>query len=235
MYPYDSTEEFYETYINSLEQQIEDKRFFLLQARNAIESLQNGGNGEHLITPEQWQDFLKKPMFFPERTDPIGLSLASASFITRQKTSEEWLEHTEKELGHMQTMIRDQEQINQNMLVLIELLEQKSDRAFANALMSESLLQRNRRLLRELEEFVENYLALDMANAENSNETVYRDTMEILSRLIRYDTHLKTTDFPQSTKGLFRLLLRSNLIALEDEESARYVRLLDFPAPAPTV
>lgn len=224
----DISDELFETYINSIEQQIEDKRFFLSQAKNVVESLRNEGNRSRNITLAQWQDFLKKPMFFPERSDPIGLNMVSASLVSRQTTTEEWLHYMEEKLDHMQAMIGDQEHINRDMLVLIELLEQRPKITLVNIPTLESPSQRNQRLHLELEDFVKNYIALDLADAGNSTEEVQRDLILLLSRLVHYDKYLKTTDFQKSTKGLLRLLLRSNLITVYKERNARYVRLLDF-------
>ncbi|CDH11365.1 related to Central kinetochore subunit MCM22 [Zygosaccharomyces bailii ISA1307] len=224
----DINDELFETYINSIEQQIEDKQFFLSQARNVVESLRSEGNRSRNITLEQWQDFLKKPMFFPERSDPIGLNMVSASLVSRQTSTEEWLHYMEEKLNHMQTMIGDQEGINRDMLVLIELLEQRPKIALVNIPTQESPSQRNQRLRLELEDFVKNYIALDLADAGDSTEEVQRDLFLLLSRLVHYDKYVKTTDFQKSTKGLFRLLLRSNLITIYKEGNARYVRLLDF-------
>lgn len=224
----DISDQLFATYINSIEQQIEDKKFFLSQARNVVKSLRSEGSRPRIISLEQWQDFLKKPMFFPERSDPIGLNMVSASLVSRQTTTEEWLHYMEEKLIHMQTMIGDQEHINRDMLILIELLEQRPQISLVNSPTLESPSQRNHRLHLELEDFVKNYIALDLADAGESTEEVQRDLIILLSRLVHYDRYLKTTDFQKSTRGLFRLLLRSNLITIHKERNIRYVRLLDF-------
>lgn len=220
-----------EVYIDTIEQQIEDKTFFINQAKNVIESLQANGIDMHSINSEQWQSFLKRPMFFPERSDPIGLSLASTSFVSRQQSSEQWLEHTRVQLNDMQGLIREQQQLNQEMTVLLELLIQKLEIPPDDNPVPETSVQRNHRLRAELAKFTKDFLSLDLADSQNSADEVYNDATAIFERLINYDTNLKTTDFPPSTKGLFRLLLRGNLITLKEVGGERHVKLIDFADP----
>lgn len=220
-----------EVYIDTIEQQVDNKTFFIKQARDAIESLRTGGMDDYSINLQQWQSFMKRPMFFPERSDPVGLSLASTGLVTRQQSSEQWLEDTEVQLNDMQTMIRNQQQVNQEMTVLLELLIQKSDIPSDNNPIQENAIQRNRRLRTGLAKFVRESLSLDLADSQNTTEEVCSDVMTVIERLINYDTNLKTTDFPPSTKGLFRLLLRGNLITLKEVGDKRYVKLIDFADP----
>lgn len=220
-----------EVYIDTIEQQVDNKTFFIKQARDAIESLRTGGMDDYSINLQQWQSFMKRPMFFPERSDPIGLSLASTGLVTRQQSSEQWLEDTEVQLNDMQTMIRNQQQVNQEMTVLLELLIQKSDIPSDNNPIQENAIQRNRRLRTGLAKFVRESLSLDLADSQNTTEEVCSDVMTVIERLINYDTNLKTTDFPPSTKGLFRVLLRGNLITLKEVGDKRYVKLIDFADP----
>lgn len=220
-----------EVYIDTIEQQVDNKTFFIKQARDAIESLRTGGMDDYSINLQQWQSFMKRPMFFPERSDPVGLSLASTGLVTRQQSSEQWLEDTEVQLNDMQTMIRNQQQVNQEMTVLLELLIQKSDIPSDNNPIQENAIQRNRRLRTGLAKFVRESLSLDLADSQNTTEEVCSDVMTVIERLINYDTNLKTTDFPPSTKGLFRVLLRGNLITLKEVGDKRYVKLIDFADP----
>lgn len=220
-----------EVYIDTIEQQIDNKTLFIKQARDAIESLQTGGMDVHSINPEQWQSFMKRPMFFPERSDPIGLSLASTGLVSRQRSSEEWLEHMEVQLKDMEAMIGSQQKVNQEITVLLELLTQKLETPPNDNRMQETPVQRNRRLRTGLTKFIEDFLSLDLADSRNTAEEVCNDLMVVIERLINYDTNLKTTDFPPSTKGLFRLLLRGNLITLNEVGDKHYVKLIDFADP----
>lgn len=220
-----------EVYIDTIEQQVDNKTFFIKQARDAIKSLRTGGMNDYSINLQQWQSFMKRPMFFPERSDPIGLSLASTGLVTRQQSSEQWLEDMEVQLNDMQTMIRNQQQVNQEMTVLLELLIQKSEIPSDNNPIQENAIQRNRRLRTGLAKFIQESLSLDLADSQNTTEEVCGDLMTVIERLINYDTNLKTTDFPPSTKGLFRLLLRGNLITLNEVGDKRYVKLIDFADP----
>ncbi|CAR26390.1 ZYRO0B08580p [Zygosaccharomyces rouxii] len=217
-----------EVYINTIEQQIDNKKFFVKQARDAIGSLQTGGMDVHSISSEQWQNFMKRPMFFPERSDPIGLGLASTGFVSRQQSSEQWLEHMEVQLNDMQTMIRNQQQMNHEMTVLLELLLHKLETPSEDNTIQETPVQRNHTLRNELKNFIRDFLSLDLADSQNTAEQVCSDVMVVIERLINYDTNLTTTDFPPSTKGLFRLLLRGNLITLNEVGDKRYVKLTDF-------
>lgn len=226
-------EDLYEVYIRSLRDHLENKKYFLRQAKDAIGSLQTRSNDDHLMSDGKWQALLKKPMFFPERSDPIGLSLLSVSMATRKETSLKWLEYMSNHLQEVSDLVKYQKNTNRKLLVLVELLEQRisllEQVTKKTPIMPKSPTEYNQHLLKSLDEFVKSYLAIDMGDAEDAGFDIYDDIMSIIKRLVNYDTTLKISDFHHSSKCFYRLLLRSNLIELENKEDGeRYVKLLDF-------
>lgn len=220
-----------EVYQKSLEDQLENKKYFLRQAQNAIDRLQTDPDTYRRIPDENWQAFLKKPMFFPGRSDPIGLSLASESLGSRQQTSEEWLEYMERHLSDMEEMVKYQYEAKNEISMLIELLERNSNISTMPLLKkaTKSPEQRNRDLYDKLETFVRDYLSVDLTDAEDAGKDIFDEIFRLIKRLINYDTSLKVTDFHRASKGLYRLLLRSNLISINKASDGNcYVKLLEF-------
>lgn len=223
----------FEVYIKTLENQIENKRYFLEQTEAAISKLQNSNsNDPQPISNEIVQELMKKPMFFPERSDPIGLSLATTSLLTRQKTSEEAINEMESNITNIETMNKYQKTVNTDLKALIGMLEQKSNGSPSNSQENsyQPPMERNRLLWDSLDSFNKEYISVDLADLEDGDDTdVYDHMNALLIKLIQYDTTLKVADFHPYCRGLYRLLLKSNIIVLEEKEDGnRYVKLLDF-------
>lgn len=220
-----------EVYLKSLEDQLENKKYFLKQAQHAIDRLQTDPDTYQRIPDEDWQDFLKKPMFFPGRSDSIGLSLASESLGSRQQTSEEWLEYMKHILSDMEEMVKYQHEANHEISILIELLERNSTISSMSLVKTatKSPEQLNRELYGKLEDFVRHYLSVDLLDAEDAGNELFGEIFQLIRRLINYDTSLRVTDFHRASRGLYRLLLRSNLISInKGSDDNCYVKLIDF-------
>ncbi|QLG73059.1 hypothetical protein HG535_0E01430 [Zygotorulaspora mrakii] len=229
----EAVEDLLEVYIKSLEEQVETKKYFLKQAKEAINTLEKSSRSRKIISDEEWQRFLKKPMYFPERSDPIGLSLASVGLRTRRDTSFEWIKYMENHLKAMEEIIQYQKNANHDITVLTALLEQGIDKSKQGSFDAEvyptTPKMENQQLLLQTEQFIRTYLSVDMVNAEDVGTDIYDEVMALIKRLINYDKTLKVTDFHHGSRSLYRLLLRSNLIEVEsDEKGEKHIKLLDF-------
>lgn len=220
------TEDVMQVYIDSLESQIAYKRDFLRQVQDAIDSI-----SAPAIPEGDWKELLEKPLYRPERSDPIGLCMASVSHTTRLHTTKKWIEHMDDSMPQVEGMIKDQREINHELEILIELLERKSVSMVSKIIPNASRTPeaRNQQLWNELQDFVKNYLAVDMADPEDAGNDLFPDVFSLLKRLLRDDDTLKSTDFRHCSQGLYRLLLRGNLITVtKSQNGAKYVKLLDF-------
>ncbi|QLL32460.1 hypothetical protein HG536_0C06290 [Torulaspora globosa] len=221
-----SSEDALQAYIESLESHIHLKRDLLKQVRNATDEIPEA------IEPKgDWKDLLSKPLFRPDRSDPIGLSLASVSQTTRLESTKAWINEKEKHLIELGQMIRDQKDINNDLIVLIDLLNRKLE---TMALTSERERPKtpeelNRQLHSSLETFVKNILSVDMVDAEQAGNDLSEEVFTLIRRLLSHDDTLEVADFHKCSKKLFRLLLRSNLVTVsESPNNVRHVKLLDF-------
>lgn len=222
-------DELLEVYTKSLEAQIENKKYFLKQAQDAIEALSLEPNPENPAV--SWHELLKRPMFYPERSDPIGLSLASVSQTSRKETTEEWINYMDGHLAMLKCMVEDQKQTNHDLNILIELLQRRPQHANSSDREMTTLLPeaRNQQLLADLKDFIKNYLSVDIVNAEDAGSDLSDIIFSLIMRLIDRDKTLQVTDFHYCSMGLYRLLLRSNLITIiESGDNTRRVELLDF-------
>ncbi|QLQ79980.1 hypothetical protein HG537_0C06290 [Torulaspora globosa] len=221
-----SSEELVQAYVESLESHIHLKRDLLKQVQNATDEVPEA------IEPKgDWKELLSKPLFRPDRSDPIGLSLASVSQTTRLESTKKWINEKEKRLVELEQMIRDQKDLNNDLVVLIDLLNRKLE---TMAITSEKQRPRmpeevNRQLLSSLEEFVKKILSVDMVDAEHAGDDLSEEVFALIMRLLNHDETLEVADFHKCSKKLFRLLLRSNLITVTDSpNNVRHVKLLDF-------
>lgn len=215
-----------ETYRESLETQIYVKRDLLKQVRKAIDELPAVVESEG-----SWRELLSKPLFRPDRSDPIGLSLASVSQTTRLETTKTWIEEKERHLSSLESMLRDQRDANKELIVLTDLLEHKLEGMSSKDQKENSKKPAvlNDELLRNLEDFTKNVLAVDLVDAEEAGNDLSEEVFSLILRLLNHDDTLEVIDFHNCSKKLYRLLLRSNLITVIDSPNdRRYVRLLDF-------
>lgn len=219
-------DELLQVYVDSLESQIESKRDFLKQVQGVIDDVATP------VVPEgDWKDLLAKPLFRPERSDPIGLSMASVSQTTRLESTKAWIAHMEDHIPRLEATVVKQKGMNYDLEVLIELLEKKLESMTSQAVRERALSpeERNQQLWDSLEHFVKNYLSVDLVDAEDAGSDLFAEIFPLIKRLLEGDETLKASDFHNCSRGLYRLLLRSNLIdVVEAPNSVRYVKLLDF-------
>ena len=229
-----STGKLLQVYIETLEHQIANKKYFLEQTDKAIAKLKSAlaPDTREKLTNEKWQTFLENPMFFPERSDPIGLSLASTSLRTRKGTSKDVINILTTKTEKISSLTMYQRQINDDVEILIDLLQKKIKLEKPSESIERyiSPLEKNKELRNLLNTFVKEFLSIDLANTDDSYpESLTLRINELLEKLIQYDPALTTDDFNPDCKDLYRLLLKSNIIDLgKNINGNRYVKLLDF-------
>ncbi|CCE65379.1 hypothetical protein TPHA_0L00220 [Tetrapisispora phaffii CBS 4417] len=223
-------------YIKSLENQIENKRYFLQQTRNAIQKLKDEkkeSKSTNEVDEAIWQEFLRKVMFFPERSDPIGISLASTSLRIRNKTSREAIESLEINYKNTNAYTSYFKNINSDLEELVNLIKQRveseSNEEDPNLILLPS--QKNKILRRQLNNLIEEYISIDLLSSQNmGSERNSKRVKKLLSRLINYDDSLLVSDFFPEYKDLYRLLSKTNIVDVIEQESTgeKHIRLLDF-------
>lgn len=220
-----------EFYKDRLKEEIENKKYFLKQASDAIKDLDQ--NYENLNEDkQQWQEFLQKPMFYPDRSDPLGIALASVQLSARRLTSKQVVESPT--LTDLENMVFHQRSLNADMALLRNSLLERSTRPSDDTTERiETSQQRHERLQAILKGLTEEYLAVDLVDVETQTATLMEDMYSIIQRLVNYDETLKMSDFRHSCMGLYRLLLRGNLIEklpLDENKNDFYIRMVDFRA-----
>lgn len=220
-----------EFYKDRLKEEIENKKYFLKQASDAIKDLDQ--NYENLNEDkQQWQEFLQKPMFYPDRSDPLGIALASVQLSARRLTSKQVVESPT--LTDLENMVFHQRSLNADMALLRNSLLKRSTRASNDTTERvETSQQRHERLQAILKGLTEEYLAVDLVDVETQTATLMEDMYSIIQRLVNYDETLKMSDFRHNCMGLYRLLLRGNLIEklpLNENKNDFYIRMVDFRA-----
>ncbi|KAG0667790.1 hypothetical protein C6P45_005376 [Maudiozyma exigua] len=223
-------EESMDDYVKTLETQLENKLVFLKQSRDSLKRLRQEykTDGEpQEIDPEVWKLFMRKPVMYVEKSDPIGLSLADVNISLQNETSIEWMELMDYHHDTLQQTINTQKNLNKDLTTLITLLEQgdsgNQDMVQSIPVTSSSLRQ-NERLRNSLRLFTQHVLC------ENTDDIATVTSM--IDRLIRYDPSLSVADFlsSHSTERLYRLLVKASLletVSVSDNTDS-FVKMIDF-------
>lgn len=237
-------EDWLEAYSRSLERQIETKEDFLRQATDTIKLLKDQKVKDPRfkdikpVNEKVWKSLLKRALIFPERSDPIGLSLANTSLHSRKVTSESYLNYLKLKYELLEEANTNQKAINYNLTKLINAFNKTpSDNPEGNS-GNEVIQDMNKKYWSDLKECVQR----NLFSAELSEE----DTEIVMQLLHRLATIAETSpevepvtvsSFQQSetTKQLYRVLLRGDLIQvgpIQDGGSNddRTVQLEDFLA-----
>ncbi|EDO16853.1 hypothetical protein Kpol_1024p6 [Vanderwaltozyma polyspora DSM 70294] len=171
-------------------------------------------------------------MYFPERSDPIGLSLASCSLTTRKETTEDAIADLNDEALTIKSILTHQKQLNEDLSNIIELMQQRLGNKDEEFIEHIALTPReqNKKLRQELQIFVNDTLALDLMDSnEVSLDTIKLQSKDIINRLIEYDDTLEVEHFQPYCKRLYRLLVKSCVVNLrKDLEGRDIIKLLDF-------
>ncbi|SMN21989.1 similar to Saccharomyces cerevisiae YJR135C MCM22 Protein involved in minichromosome maintenance [Maudiozyma saulgeensis] len=220
-------------YLRTLRTQLENKIVFLKQSRDSLKKLRREYKDEdpQEIDPETWKTFMKKPVMYVEKSDPIGLSLTDIDVHLQNETSLDWVElMAGKDMDYRATLresINNQRNLNKDLSSLIRLLEQGDlgTEELENIPVASNLMDQNRKLWDSLELFTKEVLCKDEKNK------IAIDSL--LRRLVKFDPLLTISDFrvSQESGRLYRLLLKANLVDLviqADNSTDSYVRLIDF-------
>lgn len=224
-------------YVKTLETQLENKTVFLKQSQDSLRKLRREFKDRKDANPaavsvdkETWKSFMKKPMMFVEKSDPIGLSLADSSIHMRNETSRDWIElMAGDQLGNKQgleTMIQSQRSVNADLEVLIDLLQHGDGDGAVDSnkiSVSSTLSDKNAELWTSL-----NKLSSEVLCRSNEDAVLVEST---LKRLVQYDPLLSVSDFngTPELERLYRLLLRANVLDPDYSPSGLgHVRLVDF-------
>lgn len=219
-------------YVRSLETQLENKVVFLKQSRDSLKKLRQEYKDEEAqdINPDIWKAFMKKPVMYVEKSDPIGLSLADVDVYLRNESSLDWIEMmTGKEMNYRTTLkesINNQRNMNKDLSTLIGLLEQDDleTEEVEEIPVASNLLDQNQKLWDSLQLFTKEVLCKN----ENNRIEIYN----LLKRLVKFDPLLTVSDFRISheSERLYRLLSKANLVDVIhiDNNTNSQVRLINF-------
>lgn len=217
-------------YVKTLETQLENKLVFLKQSRDSLKRLRREYKTDvepQEIDPEVWKLFMRKPVMYVEKSDPIGLSLADINISLQNETSLEWMELMNYHRDTLQQTINTQKNLNKDLTTLITLLEQEdSDNQdmVQSIPATSSSLRQNEQLRNSLRSFTQQVLC------ENTDDIATVNS--IIDRLIRYDLSLSVSDFrsSNSTERLYRLLVKASLLetASVSGSTDSFVKMIDF-------
>lgn len=215
-------------YKEALEREIENKKYFLKQAHSAIESLATSDLGL-VEDKDEWREFLKKPMFFPDRSDPIGLNLVSIEQQQRLKTSKEVLGI--QQLNELEELVDFQRSLNSDLELFYSMLLRR-EREPTLREQEESVSRRNTKLFEILKRLIKEYIMIDISAPLNRSSETADEVWTMMLHLLNGE-NLNVREFRGATAGFYRMLLRSGLIENVDAESKSmdsnmYIKLIDF-------
>nr|CAO98779.1 component of the kinetochore [Nakaseomyces delphensis] len=226
-------------YIERLEHEVENKRYFLQQSREAlgklIEEKQRGGSTIHSrrvsIKDQVLKELMERPMYLPERHDPIGLNLVSTRLESRDETMVHWLSRERQLVDLQKQYLDDLKVINGTMEDTIEEFrnnppENSHDPAATgeslNTGNTEETLQElrleNKKCLNDLKEFVHQYMA-----PNDPDQTQATEMMSLLTTLLDGEA-MPIESALAKAPSLYRLLLRANLLHVFTDS----IKLLDL-------
>ncbi|QHS74359.1 Mcm22p [Saccharomyces paradoxus] len=232
----DTEKDILDVYIKNLENQIGNKRYFLKQARSAIDEITKKSldtEGKPLDF-EIFAELLRKPMFLSERADPISFSLSSNFLSLRAQSSSEWLSVMDDQSVDKKAMLSLQNNINSDLKELLRKLQRqvciiddtKQDRAHVRTRKA-----RNKELWNLLEDFLKSYLVPNLDDNDQPIDNLTSEVTLLLKRLIEHDLSLTLRDFSSKTMPIYRLLLRANIITVTKGSSnpeTKYIKLINF-------
>lgn len=220
-----------DAYLKTLERQIETKEDFLRQALDTIKLLKDQKLRDprfkeiRPINDKVWKSLLKKSLIFPERSDPIGLSFANCSNLTRKETSELYLQYLNDYKNTLEELNTNQRAINSNLAKLVNSFKENSDTSSSSTkpqtITNEVLKEQNDKYWEDLKRIVQKNLFHSKTQLPDED---IDSVMSLFHRLINLNvqTPLTVNSFQANeyTKELYRILLSGDLINVAD--SANY-------------
>lgn len=233
-----------DAYVKTLERQIEAKEDFLRQALDTIKLLKDQKLRDPRfkeikpINDKVWKSLMKKSLIFPERSDPIGLSLANCSNLTRKETSESYLQYLDNYKNILQELNTNQRAINSNLLKLVNAFKESgktsSPSTVSQTITNEVLKEQNDKYWEELKHIVQKNLFHSKTELSDEDTDI---VMSLFHRLINLNGHTPLTvnsfQVNEYTKELYRILLSGDLINVAESKNYgssddREVTLIDF-------
>ncbi|SCU78847.1 LADA_0A08064g1_1 [Lachancea dasiensis] len=226
-------------YKRSLIREIENKEYFLQQTTELLAELRerepdSGSNEE----PKLWEEFLKRPMFFPDRSDPVGVSLAFCENRNRLNLNRQFLESNESQsLTMLQQVLEIQESLNQGLATLLELLSARltgemrhqrasNDENDARPEITDSIETQNNKLWDILNLLVGRFVAVDLCPPDADPQAIASEMRATLTHMIKKSGVVYMKNFQGPSSGLYRLLLKAKLVSTSEDGAT--VKLQDF-------
>ncbi|CCH59782.1 hypothetical protein TBLA_0B09650 [Henningerozyma blattae CBS 6284] len=222
----------FELYIKSLEIQISNKKFFIDQANKAISNLPKQPSSNPSTSKDKGildkkfkknlEELLSKPIFLPERSDPIGISLASNSLNHKIKSSACLITDLQNSIDLNSNLIEYHTSTNKLLIEIIEIIKNYD---IKNKPILSSIKSQYKHLQDELKEYITTFLLTEPYNNDDIMTIV-----KVIDRLISYDMTLTVDDFKPFAMQVFKILFEYNFVILEEKNSSgkKYVKLLDF-------
>lgn len=234
-----------DVYLKTLERQIETKEDFLRQALDTIKLLKDQKLKDPRfkeikpINDKVWKSLLKRSLIFPERSDPIGLSLANCSNLTRKETSESYLDYLNDYKSILEESNTNQKAINSNLLKLVNAFKENSDISSVSivspqTITNEVLKEQNNKYWEDLKHIVQKNLFHSKTQLSNEDTAT---VISLFQKLINLNdqTPLTVNSFQvnEYTKELYRILLSGDLINVAESKNYgssedREVTLINF-------
>ncbi|CCK69104.1 Mcm22p KNAG_0B06790 [Huiozyma naganishii CBS 8797] len=215
------------SYESTLQTQVQNKRHFVTQARDVLrgQDRRDAGPAEGKTGVES---LLKRPMMYPERSDPIGVSLLAVSQTTRRTTSLEWLRSMREHNSRLERTLAAQTATNEQLKSLLLALEGSidlEDQSMPSPPSSRPVEQEqeqdgeNASQWAALEELVESRLL-----QRRIPQTSVHRAVALLRRLVAGDGSIEQTAFEidDHCAEMYWLLLRHGLIH-KDHDHVRLV------------
>ncbi|EJS43097.1 mcm22p [Saccharomyces arboricola H-6] len=232
----DTGKDVLDVYIKNLGNQIENKRYFLKQARSAIDEITKRPIDTEVkpADPEIFAELLRKPMFLSERADPIGFCLTSNFLSSRAQSTSKWLSLMNPQSIDSKEMVSLQKKINGDLEELVQKLQYQltilddNKQDLTHVKTSKS---RNEELWASLIGFVKDFLVPNLDKNEHSTDSLTNEIALLLKRLIEHDLTLTLNSCSPQTMPIYRLLLRANVLTVSKSPTnpdIKYIKLVDF-------
>ncbi|KAL3231527.1 hypothetical protein RNJ44_00562 [Nakaseomyces bracarensis] len=221
-------------YIERLEREVENKRYFLRESHGALQDLverkQHGGSTVHsrrvAVSDAVWREVMQRPMYLPERQDPIGLNLLTVRLEGRDASMEEWMRCERQMVELQRTYLEDIKGLNAAMGETIAEFERNPPAGSAEDRRAAGAEQRtlseletdNEAVRYELASFIQQYMV-----PNDPDHTSEAQMMSLLTPLLNGE-EMEADRARETAPALYRLLLRANLLELNSDK----VKLLDL-------
>ncbi|SCU83583.1 LAMI_0C03774g1_1 [Lachancea mirantina] len=220
-------------YLEVLEKEILNKELFLQEVRRAIQAETEEGILQE-NDPIEWKQFLSKPLFMPDRSDPIGICLASVSARERLESSRQFL--ADNSVNDLVEMVEYQKTLNDGMRVLQTLLKKRIDTGdniedvTTIQLTPKEFKELNGSLKDIMKRFLIDYLAPDLCEPEDDSELLGNKMNKALQVLLLEKGQVQKSIFLRECAALYRVLIKCRFIRefTSTDQKSEVISLIDF-------